>query len=136
MNILMIGNGFDLEHGFPTKYPDFLDFVDKFRIAYQDANSTPQRLNYIEDKYLKNIFTNKEFKDRVNALHAFTKDNLWIKHFKNVYKEHLLNKEDWIDFESEISSVIQAMDGLIKYYESVDTGASKNKNLEDFYKKN
>ena len=27
MNILVIGNGFDLAHGLPTKYGDFLDFV-------------------------------------------------------------------------------------------------------------
>lgn len=135
MNILMIGNGFDLEHGLPTKYPDFLDFVDKFRIAYQNVNSTLHGLNYIEDEYLKNIFKNKEFNDRVNALHVFIKDNLWIKYFQSVYKEHLVNKEGWIDFESEISSVIQAMDGLIKYYESVDTRESKNKNLENFYRK-
>ena len=26
INILVIGNGFDLEHGFPTKYIDFLEF--------------------------------------------------------------------------------------------------------------
>lgn len=27
MNILVIGNGFDLEHGLPTMYKDFLDFI-------------------------------------------------------------------------------------------------------------
>lgn len=27
MNILIIGNGFDLAHGLPTKYGDFLIFV-------------------------------------------------------------------------------------------------------------
>ncbi len=27
MNILLIGNGFDLAHDLPTKYTDFLDFV-------------------------------------------------------------------------------------------------------------
>lgn len=26
MNILVIGNGFDLAHGLPTKYGDFLEF--------------------------------------------------------------------------------------------------------------
>ena len=29
MNILLIGNGFDLEYGLPTKYVDFLEFVDR-----------------------------------------------------------------------------------------------------------
>lgn len=27
MKVLVIGNGFDLEHGLPTKYKDFLDFI-------------------------------------------------------------------------------------------------------------
>lgn len=27
MNILVIGNGFDLAHGLPTKYSDFLEFL-------------------------------------------------------------------------------------------------------------
>ncbi len=39
MKILVIGNGFDLEHGLPTQYKDFLDFV----------------------KTIKNIFVNKWF---------------------------------------------------------------------------
>lgn len=30
MNILVIGNGFDLAHGLPTKYTDFLGFVERF----------------------------------------------------------------------------------------------------------
>ena len=37
MNILVIGNGFDLAHKLPTKYQDFLEFVEYFKcnfIAY------------------------------------------------------------------------------------------------------
>ena len=30
MNILIVGNGFDLAHGLPTKYADFLKFIDFF----------------------------------------------------------------------------------------------------------
>ena len=30
MNILVIGNGFDLAHDLPTKYNDFLEFVELF----------------------------------------------------------------------------------------------------------
>ena len=32
MNILLIGNGFDLAHGLPTKYTDFLEFVKLIKI--------------------------------------------------------------------------------------------------------
>ena len=30
MNILVIGNGFDLAHDLPTRYQDFLGFVERF----------------------------------------------------------------------------------------------------------
>lgn len=32
MNILVIGNGFDLAHGLPTEYKDFLEFA---KVIYQ-----------------------------------------------------------------------------------------------------
>ena len=34
MNILVIGNGFDLAHELPTKYTDFLDFCKIIRSIY------------------------------------------------------------------------------------------------------
>ena len=30
MNILVIGNGFDLAHGLPTTYTNFLEFIEAF----------------------------------------------------------------------------------------------------------
>ena len=133
MNILMIGNGFDLEHGLPTKYTDFLKFVKDFKIAFACANDVPQRLGEIKDEYLRFIFENAEYENRINALHIFTDKNLWIEYFNKVQKKHLANKQNWIDFESEISSVIQDMDMLIKYYEMVQTGDDKNDKIENYY---
>ncbi len=63
MKILMIGNGFDLEHYLPTKYTQFLEFVKKYRYAYLSANSVPKRLYDINDTYLKKIFENPEYDD-------------------------------------------------------------------------
>lgn len=34
MNILLIGNGFDLAHKLPTTYKDFLEFCEKARRIY------------------------------------------------------------------------------------------------------
>ena len=31
MNILVLGNGFDLAHGLPTSYKDFLNFVEALK---------------------------------------------------------------------------------------------------------
>ena len=41
MNILVIGNGFDLAHGLPTTYKDFLRFTaefDKYRQAKKEGS--------------------------------------------------------------------------------------------------
>ena len=39
MNILIIGNGFDLAHGLPTKYEHFLKFMYSF-IEYKTGGKT------------------------------------------------------------------------------------------------
>ena len=33
MNLLVLGNGFDLLHGLPTTYKDFIDFTSLFRMS-------------------------------------------------------------------------------------------------------
>lgn len=38
MNILVIGNGFDLAHGLPTKYRDFLEFVKVIKQVIRICN--------------------------------------------------------------------------------------------------
>ena len=35
MNILIIGNGFDIAHGIPSSYKNFLDFVGIFKSIYE-----------------------------------------------------------------------------------------------------
>ena len=39
MNILVLGNGFDLAHGLPTKYADFLEFIKAFQ-QFQAGNDS------------------------------------------------------------------------------------------------
>lgn len=134
MNILMIGNGFDLEHDLPTQYADFLKFVEKFEFIYCRVKDIPKELCTIDDEYLKLIFERPEYRNRVDALHIFTDNNIWIRHFNWAYKEHLANRENWVDFESEISDVIQSMDELLKYYMNIEKGESENKTLELFYR--
>lgn len=47
MNILVIGNGFDLEHELPTKYKDFLDFLYGFNIIV-DGRYIPHGIKEFE----------------------------------------------------------------------------------------
>ena len=116
MKILMIGNGFDLEHGLPTKYTDFLDYIIAFRgydaMVYQ-GNNKP-RCDADIGNYFENLFSDKKNHYKVAALQAMTKDNLWIDYFIKVREQHLKNKENWIDFESEISRIVQDLDEFQK----------------------
>ena len=38
MNILVIGNGFDLAHGLPTTYKNFLDYAHIFKYYNEEEN--------------------------------------------------------------------------------------------------
>lgn len=125
MKILMIGNGFDLEHDLPTKYTQFLDFIIEFRNDYHmtfgsGANSTNEQC--LNDDYFKNLFTDPRMDYKVSAFQSFIKDNLWIDYFIKVRASNLKNKENWIDFESEISRIVQSLDQLTKFENSNTIG--------------
>lgn len=47
MNILIIGNGFDLEHKLPTSYRDFLDFcLSVNKLYYEICHIEQSGLGY------------------------------------------------------------------------------------------
>lgn len=95
MNILIIGNGFDLAHGLPTTYKDFLKFTDKFE-EYRLRNENGD---------------DKNVGDLIQELSALIKNNVWIKYFKNLCESRTeQGKDGWIDFGSEISHIIQTLD--------------------------
>ena len=116
MKILMIGNGFDLEHGLPTKYTDFLDYIITFRGYYARVYQGQVKPRCDADKgdYFEKLFSDKKNHYKVEALQAMEKDNLWIDYFIKVREQHLKNKENWIDFESEISRIVQDLDEFQK----------------------
>lgn len=135
MKILVIGNGFDLAHGLPTRYGDFLEFCEKARRIYtfrEDAPLSDYKSKNIDnwkmDDYIKNILS--EAYDKRNCkvistggityrvevttpnklldeLYEHIGQNTWLKYF---LKCHSFVRENWIDFESEISRVIQSLD--------------------------
>ena len=136
MNILLIGNGFDLEHGLPTKYSDFLKFCDiitilatqftppnipttpeSFESNYCDSWDTSENIKaivlavYIQ-KWLRNNPAHKElpFSDDekiIDELSSLLVKNTWYNYF--IRKLGRMG-EHWIDLESEISTVIQSLD--------------------------
>ena len=78
MDILIIGNGFDLAHGLKTSYGEFLEFC-------KEQAKTSEPVDYFN------------YKDCL-------KTNLWLKHFISL-QEKL--GDTWIDLENEIYNVIK-----------------------------
>ena len=134
MKILLIGNGFDLEHHLPTTYRDFLSFCEKaskiftsprtmlinefeednltgweatpfikeaLRIAFSGRGP---KATWLEDNWTHAVTTPYP---ELDELYANMKDNAWLNYF---WKCPSYLGENWIDFESEISKVIQAME--------------------------
>lgn len=121
MKILMIGNGFDLEHGLPTKYTQFLDFVDEYEIL----NNTGQ-IDEVKNEYVKSLVNDCMTEQRC-ALRLLLEYNVWVIYFRKVRKEHLNNKKNWIDFEKEIRNIVEKLDALEKCYEGNEKESSITK---------
>ncbi|MCM1131993.1 MAG: bacteriophage abortive infection AbiH family protein [Ruminococcus flavefaciens] len=104
-NILVIGNGFDLAHKLPTTYGDFLKFVQNFQ-KYQNGNMQHDNTFY---SYFKRL--QEEKTDIFNEIDTLVAHNHWITYFMKVFEERCKEgKTGWIDFESEISEIVQVFD--------------------------
>lgn len=151
-NILIIGNGFDLYHGLPTRYTDFLSFAALWRYFKGKFDLNPLKSNFESDGFIVRLGENgtitqesmEDFADyrlcfdrnKIEYLDRHLKTNLWIKYFRATdYK-----KEGWIDFEREIETVLFALHYLTtntvnvtSYYYKIKLFAEKiNRKMEDF----
>lgn len=135
MKILVIGNGFDLAHGLPTSYKDFLEFCARAQRIYtyqpsilvgqyERDNLKKWAINdYVKDR-LKNAFDSRVFQSEDTAttedvvldeMFGYIRSNAWIRYFRNCPS---YIGENWIDFESEISKVIYCLDDARKMIEN------------------
>ena len=129
MKILIIGNGFDIAHGLPTRYSDFLEFAQRVsriytfkpeaRLSDYDYDlkdwSAKKQIKEQLRKSFENRKTTRDNTVTVNErLDKFyydcIKNNVWYKYILELYKHNQIHGKNWIDFESEISLVIQAID--------------------------
>lgn len=126
MNILVIGNGFDLAHELPTKYPHFLEFIkvimkalSKGKLAGVDWGNTDSEVQNLlisnKGNVQENLFSNKQrWEELIN-------NNFWIEYFLSIYTDKEKDgKDGWIDFEGEISKVIQSLDDDISTFDFED----------------
>lgn len=108
MNILVIGNGFDLAHGLPTKYTDFLEFCEKFLNIIGCMETIEVHEIYNDEKPVNKFICDLSNDYKLGReLSNLLKNNIWLEYF--LEKKSSL-KENWIDFEGEISDVIESID--------------------------
>lgn len=125
--ILLIGNGFDLAHGLPTSYSYFLDFCDKVEKIFTFQHRLTEMVykrkfldDWNIDKSIKNKLLEWYKKSPTNhdelliELNDNIRDNIWINYFLEKRKQL---GQSWIDFESEISTVIQVFECVREHVE-------------------
>lgn len=146
MNILLIGNGFDLAHGLPTKYTDFLEFVkmikiikeqnifnNGFAISEVGCNVNNEKLHQAIRLTILNKANNNELARDSKELLDYIDHNFWIDYFLQC-QSYL--EENWIDFEGEIRNVIRCFhDNILNI--DINNKASRleisNDFLRDFF---
>lgn len=108
MNILVIGNGFDLAHELPTKYTNFLEFCEKFLNVIRYMETIEVHEIYNDEKPVNKFICDLSNDYKLGReLSNLLKNNIWLEYF--LEKKSSL-KENWIDFEGEISDVIESID--------------------------
>lgn len=128
MNILVIGNGFDLAHNLPTSYSDFLKFLRCIKLTsswhgskndFLAKHVDNENLNDFVVEFIKNAFDKREknpsgnFSNTnsfVQEMYDILGDNIWYAYLSYVYESGKMKGVNWIDFESEISYVIEKID--------------------------
>lgn len=103
--ILVIGNGFDIAHGLPTRYTNFLYACASItgKISYLDGIDGAK----VDEKVILNFKKQLTKNDLENM-----NNNCWI----NYFFQRIFNmKHNWIDFEQEIKNVCNISDGNKKF---------------------
>uniref|UniRef100_UPI0040576F92 AbiH family protein n=1 Tax=Acetatifactor sp. TaxID=1872090 RepID=UPI0040576F92 len=104
-NILLVGNGFDLAHGLPTSYNDFLTIIKQwsfFKSKFDEINQGGSiDVDHPYYKYL--IYADKMDKNNINKLGGIIQNNSWV----NYYCKCEAEIDKWIDFEREIDPVMK-----------------------------
>lgn len=121
-DLLIVGNSFDLYHGLPTRYTDFLKFISYWSIFWDNYNGeakaqvcTPFRVklseqNEIIEESMRDFASHQGYYkyEHLEFINSHI-DNLWIQYFL----KKQLSSVNWIDFEGEIYNVLKLVE---EYY--------------------
>lgn len=129
MNMLIIGNGFDLAHGRPTTYVDFLKFAESvmriqtFTGGQTEFQASLSGLNAQVKEYVLNLHKDTAVSQVNGQIHTNNKTiqeiwncldkNVWYIYFRWIRANDLERGKNWVDFESEIREIIKFLDHQI-----------------------
>ena len=127
--IFIIGNGFDLNLGYPTRFKDFVDFcinwesfynqkddikyvnslsetnIDEFKLAYDNDNEQINKWNRMSD--LK-ITIDRDNENELNVLDSIIHNNGFIKYLKENIEN--IRYDRWADFENYLLELCEMSD--------------------------
>ncbi len=138
MKVLLLGNGFDLNHKFPTSYINFLNTVTFMREADREKISTIGHVFGSEELQKKDPFIRECYevhsciydevavdKKSIEAIVDLAQENLWF----NYLSDSVAKNMTWIDFEKEIVRVLEA---FFNFFESEILKLENNHVIFDF----
>ena len=125
MNILIVGNGFDLSHYLPTKYDHFMvamEAIENWDVLKGDMNfddlfgALYEKESYFFDK-TKVIYKTENINlavEQVEELQKKLKENVWYHYFS----DHVKEVKTWIDFEVKIENALNTVNKFLNQVES------------------
>lgn len=133
MNILVIGNGFDLAHRLPTRYTDFLKWVEaEYELSILAKKDDFFRSEYVE-VVIEGMHSSKKNKVKPAKRSMMRQKEIWQcitnNHWIEYFFHYISPNGNWIDFESLIGYVIKDIDEGVRkrhFYATVE-------NLSDYY---
>lgn len=137
IKILIMGNGFDLAHGLPTKYMDFIDFAKAVERANIEELGNVNHVNKLikclnEWNRNRGILPYKWAVNNIEILdevYSCIRDNIWYIYFNDLLKSTVMIGDNWLEFESELRKIIQFFDRNVRdkdiAYTAFDRGIIK-----------
>lgn len=117
MKFLLLGNGFDLHHGLPTRY---IDMIRIFRHLTENSDVHYKTVGDILDSYFKSPaavdesnLLSKYYRTYDKGLHevAWASEFSWAELAQNWWYQYFCSTDDrdltWIDFELEIQKALE-----------------------------
>lgn len=124
MNLVLLGNGFDLNLGLPTSYIDFLDTMnhvwkhgcDNYKTiadlwSCEELQAHNKHIRATYNKY-KRIYEGIMLPDGfLNKMKSTLEKNLWFHYLINSVNKNI----GWIDFEQEIKTVVCSLNLIFEH---------------------